>query len=148
MSSDSHPLGWPDDVRTLAAGRNSQGTGVLWVGVDGGVVRMPLQGPWRMVSSLGKRGNGVWSVRVERVPGDGERLWLGSDGDGVPEMVFYNGFRAGHEIRAGVQDPSAEEPFARYPGPEARALGIERLAEILTEWYLAEPNEAAESDAD
>jgi hypothetical protein len=52
-----------------------------------------------------------------------------ADGDGVPEMVFYNGFRGGEEIRAGVPDPSAAEPFARYPGPEARALGIERLAE-------------------
>ena len=52
-----------------------------------------------------------------------------ADGDGVPEMVFYNGFRGGEEIRAGTLDASAAEPFARYPGPEARALGIERLAE-------------------
>ena len=29
-----------------------------------------------------------------------------------------------------------------------KGVGIERLAEILTEWYLAEPNDAAESDAD
>jgi hypothetical protein len=52
-----------------------------------------------------------------------------ADGDGVPEMVFYNGFRGGEDIRAGTLDASAAEPFARYPGPEARALGIERLAE-------------------
>lgn len=52
-----------------------------------------------------------------------------ADGDGVPEMVFYNGFRGGEDICAGVPDPAAAEPFARYPGPEARALGIERLAE-------------------
>jgi len=52
-----------------------------------------------------------------------------ADGDGLPEMVFYNGFRGGEDIRAGAPDPSAPEPFARYPGPEARALGIERLAE-------------------
>lgn len=52
-----------------------------------------------------------------------------ADGDGVAEMVFYNGFRAGEDIRAGREDEAAAEPFARYPGPDARALGIERLAE-------------------
>jgi kynurenine formamidase len=52
-----------------------------------------------------------------------------ADGDGVPEMVFYNGFRGGEDIRAGTLDAGAAEPFARYPGPQARALGIERLAE-------------------
>lgn len=55
-----------------------------------------------------------------------------ADGDGVAEAVFYNGFRAGDEIRPGREDTTAEargEPHARYPGPEAGALGIERLAE-------------------
>jgi kynurenine formamidase len=52
-----------------------------------------------------------------------------ADGDGVAEPVFYNGFRAGVEIRPGVRDPDAAEPFARYPGPQADALGIEHLAE-------------------
>ena len=52
-----------------------------------------------------------------------------ADGDGVAEMVFYNGFRAGEDIRPAAEDPGASEPFARYPGPDARALGIERLAE-------------------
>ena len=52
-----------------------------------------------------------------------------ADGDGVAEMVFYNGFRAGEEIRAAALDPDATEPHARYPDPEAGALGVERLAE-------------------
>ena len=52
-----------------------------------------------------------------------------ADGDGVAEMVFYNGFRAGEEIRAAALDPDATEPHARYPNPEAGALGVERLAE-------------------
>ena len=50
----------------------------------------------------------------------------------MAEAVFYNGFRAGEEIRPGTEDPTAEArsaPHARYPGPEAGALGIERLAE-------------------
>lgn len=52
-----------------------------------------------------------------------------ADGDGVAEAVFYNGFRAGVEIRPGTEDPSPREPHARYVGPTADALGIERLAE-------------------
>jgi kynurenine formamidase len=52
-----------------------------------------------------------------------------ADGDGVAEMVFYNGFRAGEEIRPAAAAPSPAEPHARYPQPVAGALGIERLAE-------------------
>lgn len=50
-----------------------------------------------------------------------------ADGDGEAEAVFYNGFRAGEAIRPGAEDPSAPED-ARYPGPQADALGIEQLA--------------------
>jgi hypothetical protein len=42
-----------------------------------------------------------------------------ADGDGVEEVVYYNGFRAGEEVVA----PQGEA------GPYARALGIENLAE-------------------
>lgn len=52
-----------------------------------------------------------------------------ADGDGVAEAVFYNGFRAGTDIRPGTEDPQAVADWARYPAPEAAALGIERLAE-------------------
>lgn len=52
-----------------------------------------------------------------------------ADGDGVAEAVFYNGFRAGEEIRPAHEDAAAREPHARYPEPAANALGIERLAE-------------------
>lgn len=52
-----------------------------------------------------------------------------ADGDGVAEAVFYNGYRAGEEIRPAPADPHALEPHARYPEPVAGALGIEKLAE-------------------
>jgi kynurenine formamidase len=42
-----------------------------------------------------------------------------ADGDGIPEKVFYNGFRAGEDVVAPDQDD----------GPHARRLGIENLAE-------------------
>jgi kynurenine formamidase len=51
-----------------------------------------------------------------------------ADGDGRREIVFYNGFRGGEElVPASPKDGS--EPWARYEGTEARALGIQNLAE-------------------
>src|SRR3954468_21368842 len=51
-----------------------------------------------------------------------------ADGDGVAEPVFYNGFRAGEDIRSGPEHPGAE-PWARFEGSRADALGIANLAE-------------------
>src|SRR3954470_2381445 len=51
-----------------------------------------------------------------------------ADGDGKPEMVFYNGFRAGEHI-VPSQGKDSVEPWARYEGTEAKALGIQNLAE-------------------
>jgi kynurenine formamidase len=51
-----------------------------------------------------------------------------ADGDGKREIVFYNGFRAGeHVVPASGNDSGAG--WARYEGTEAKALGIENLAE-------------------
>src|SRR5439155_1084430 len=50
-----------------------------------------------------------------------------ADGDGKPEIVFYNGFRAGEHVVPAAENPAAE-PWARYEGTQARALGIENLA--------------------
>jgi kynurenine formamidase len=50
-----------------------------------------------------------------------------ADGDGVPEMVFYNGFRAGTDIVSPGAIP--REPGAPEAGPGAQALGIHRIAE-------------------
>jgi hypothetical protein len=51
-----------------------------------------------------------------------------ADGDGKREIVFYNGFRAGEHLLPSKGSQS-EESWARYEGTEARALGIENLAE-------------------
>ena len=51
-----------------------------------------------------------------------------ADGDGKPEMVFYNGFRAGEDVKPGAERPDAE-PWAKYEGARAQALGIQNLAE-------------------
>lgn len=52
-----------------------------------------------------------------------------ADADGVAEAVFYNGFRAGSDIRGAAEDPAATADWARFPGPNADRLGIEHLAE-------------------
>ena len=51
-----------------------------------------------------------------------------ADGDGKAEIVCYNGFRAGEHIVPGSQG-SAAEPWAKFEGSEAKALGIQNLAE-------------------
>ena len=50
-----------------------------------------------------------------------------ADGDGKPELVFYNGFRAGEDVVPAADKKS--ETWDRFEGTEARALGIQNLAE-------------------
>jgi kynurenine formamidase len=49
-----------------------------------------------------------------------------ADGDGEREIVFYNGFRAGEHV---VPSAGKGEDWAKYEGSEAKALGIDKLAE-------------------
>ncbi len=51
-----------------------------------------------------------------------------ADGDGKAEIVFYNGFRAGEHVVPAPEN-KASEPWARFEGSEAKALGIQGLAE-------------------
>jgi hypothetical protein len=50
-----------------------------------------------------------------------------ADGDGKAEIVFYNGFTEEHVRKA--KENAAAEPWARFEGTEAKALGIQNLAE-------------------
>ncbi len=51
-----------------------------------------------------------------------------ADGDGKPEPVFYNGFKAGVDVVPARENPDAES-WARFEGSRAEALGIQNLAE-------------------
>ncbi len=51
-----------------------------------------------------------------------------ADGDGKPEIVFYNGYRGGADVRPGAEAGNAEA-WARYEGTDGGALGIQNLAE-------------------
>ena len=50
-----------------------------------------------------------------------------ADGDGKAELVFYNGFRAGEDLVPATEKKGAT--WDRFEGTNARALGIEKLAE-------------------
>ncbi|HXI36834.1 MAG TPA: cyclase family protein [Burkholderiales bacterium] len=52
-----------------------------------------------------------------------------ADGDGKAEVVFYNGFRPGEHIVPAPENPNPPEPWARFEGTQAKALGIQGLAE-------------------
>lgn len=51
-----------------------------------------------------------------------------ADGDGKREIVFYNGFRAEQDLVPSAKSDSSES-WARYEGTQAKALGIQNLAE-------------------
>src|SRR5499433_1906739 len=50
-----------------------------------------------------------------------------ADGDGVPEPVFYNGWRGGEHV-VGASERGDAESWARFEGVEAKALGVENMA--------------------
>jgi hypothetical protein len=49
-----------------------------------------------------------------------------ADGDGTPEVVYYNGWRGGAHV-VGAEPQDTAEPWARYEGVAARALGIDNM---------------------
>jgi diguanylate cyclase (GGDEF)-like protein len=131
-------------VRSLTRARNSQGVPAVWIGADGGAVRTPLQGPWHLVSTLGRQANGIWGLRVERDGNGRARVWLGSDGEGLAQ------YQDGHWRIFGRADglPSdTVRSIARLPGSDdagelwvgtwgghlARMRG-ERFSEVPTPW--------------
>lgn len=53
--------------------------------------------------------------------------WFDLMGDGVPEMVFYNGFRAGEDIVGPIDYRNGNERVVEHP-VGAKRLGIENMA--------------------
>jgi len=51
-----------------------------------------------------------------------------ADGDGKPEVVFYNGWRGGEHLLPAPENP-AGEPWAKFEGTRAEALGVQNMAE-------------------
>ncbi|MFY2764634.1 diguanylate cyclase [Arenimonas sp. MALMAid1274] len=131
-------------TRALALGSDAQGRPQMWLGTDSGAARLRLEGNWRTVSQLGRRGNGVWATLFETGVDGSERLWLGSDGEGLARFDG-DGWRYWTQadglpsptVRslARVPDGSAEGQLwaGTWNGHIVRMVG-ERLQELPTPW--------------
>ena len=77
--------GLPSDaVRGVSAWRSPNGAYVLWVATEDGIARAIVgEGAWKTVSLLGAHQTGVLAVLVDRDADGDERLWVGSDGEGL-----------------------------------------------------------------
>jgi diguanylate cyclase (GGDEF)-like protein len=138
-------------IRTLTQGHDAQGDPLLWIGSDTGAVRTPLTGPWRLVSTFGNRGNGIWGLLVESVAGGGERIWAATDGDGLQrfEDGRWHAYGAAEglpekTIRSVLRVPDGSRAGALWVGAwSGRALRLQdgRFIEIPTPWAKNE-NEA------
>ena len=58
--------------------------------------------------------------------------YFDADGDGKPEIVYYNGWRGGEHIVGPDTNRDGDE-FTRFEGSRARALGIENMAEACVQ---------------
>ncbi|MDI1252995.1 diguanylate cyclase [Thermomonas sp.] len=131
-------------VRTLTPGQDSQGNPLIWIGTDAGAVRTPMTGAWRLMSTLGTRGNGVWGLLVEPVADGSERIWLASDGDGLQrfEAGQWHAYGAAEglpekTIRSILRVPDGSREGALWVGAwSGRVLRLQgdRFIEIPTPW--------------
>ncbi|HEX5305312.1 MAG TPA: diguanylate cyclase [Dyella sp.] len=97
--------GLPSDaVRGVSVWRSPNGSHVLWAATEDGIARAVVNGgAWKAVSLLGAHQTGVLAVLVDRDARGSERLWVGSDGDGLG--VYQDGRwrltgRSGHDAVA------------------------------------------------
>src|SRR5436190_5926106 len=66
-------------VRGLQMRRSPDGADVLWIATERGIARTVVSStPWRTVSLMGARANGVFSLLLEPDDHGGERFWVAS----------------------------------------------------------------------
>lgn len=71
-------------VRGVSAWRSPNDTYVLWAATEDGLARAIVDGgEWKTVSLLGAHQTGVLAVLVDHDEAGDERLWAGSDGEGL-----------------------------------------------------------------
>ena len=109
------------EISSLRAQREADGSSSIWAGTDNGATRLHVRGDLRTVRRLSEDSNGVWAVRFEPDPDGTERLWLGSDGEGL--WRYQNG---------------AWTQFSRADGlPGDIVRSISRLADgYAVGWYV------------
>lgn len=71
-------------IRGVSTWRSPDGDDLLWVATEDGAARAILgESAWQTVSLMGAHQTGVLSVLVDHDTRGDERLWIGSDGDGL-----------------------------------------------------------------
>ncbi|MEO7065380.1 MAG: diguanylate cyclase [Rhodanobacter sp.] len=71
-------------IRGVSAWRSANDTYVLWLATEDGVARVIVDSnAWKTVSLMGSSQTGVLSVLVDHNRHGDERLWVGSDSDGL-----------------------------------------------------------------
>ena len=119
--------GMPSDVvRGISAWRSPNGDEVLWLATENGVSRTIVgANQWLTASLLGARDTGVFSVLVEPDGQDGERLWVGSSGEGLG--LFEKGrWRYFNPANGALPDASVRmlKPVADENGRRRLWLGL------------------------
>lgn len=151
--------GLPSDaVRDVTVQRGADGTQVLWLATEGGIARATLtETPWRTVSLLGARDAGVFGLLLEPDGRGGERLWIGSqrDGLGLLEQGRWRHLTRAADgtptpgIRGIWRLPTAAGGFCRIAAPFAGGL-VEitddlRLVPVPTPWPAHPDNQATDA---
>ncbi|MEZ5443000.1 MAG: diguanylate cyclase [Lysobacterales bacterium] len=80
--------GLPSDaVRGLLLTRTVDAVPVLWLATENGVARAALtESPWRTLSLLGARNNGVYGLLLEPDGEGSEQLWIGTGQEGLARL--------------------------------------------------------------
>ena len=108
-----------DSLRSVHRWRSPDGVEVLWLGTEEGVSRALLnEDAFHVVSTLGARANGVWSVMVDAVDGV-ERLWLAAAHDGVQRYADGR-WTAWPETRRGAGSNVGGRLVKRLVGADGR----------------------------
>ena len=133
-----------DRIRALLQLKTSQGATEVWVGSDGGALRIPLSGPWQLISTMGNRANGVWDLHIEPMTDGQQRVWLASDGEGVAR--YEHGHWRHYGSADGIPNLTVRSILRVPDGSKDGALWIgtwggyvlrlqgERFVEVPTPW--------------
>lgn len=77
-------------IRGVSTWRSPNGAYVLWAATEDGIARSIVdENKWKTISPLGASQTGVLSVLVDTDAQGNERLWVGSDGEGLG--LYANG---------------------------------------------------------
>jgi len=124
-------------IRGVSTWRSPNHTYVLWAATEDGVARTIVdESKWKTVSLLGSSQTGVLSVLVDTDAPGNERLWVGSDGDGLG-LYTHGGWRYFNQANGQLADTNVTM-IARADDQQGRSAvwlgtGAGRLLRVTDE---------------